>query len=264
MSVLKAIELNNSKLQAERFNLSDIEAEAEAILAQARSQSRQLLTDTEVQCERMRKEARQEGHQQGREEGAQKGRDEGYEQAFKQAQKEFSQTSHQTLQTLQAALSRFDQQKAELLWRAEQETVAMAVAIAEKITHQIGVLRPETARETLKEALELVNRRSNVIIYVNSRDLEHLRQMTQKESILAEFSSIHFQADDAVEPGGCRLITENGAVDAQLAIQIERIGNELILASELHPHRRVDLQSPAETFSPSELSDDSSVENIIN
>lgn len=264
MSVLKAIELNKSKMRAELFNLSDIEAEAQEILAQARAQAQQLLAEAKKQCAALQEEARRQGFEQGFKEGREQGVKAGHDEAFQKAQKEFAQAGGKTRETLEAVLSQFDRQKNELLWRAEQETVALAVAIAEKVTRQIGVLRPDTARETLKEALELVNRRSNVIIYVNSRDLEHLRQMTQKESILAEFSSIHFQADDAVEPGGCRLITENGAVDAQLAIQIERIGNELILASELHPHRRVDLQSPAETFSPSELSDDSSVENIIN
>lgn len=258
MSVLKAVEFNNSKMRSELFNLSDIEAEAQAILAEAKKQARMMIADAEAQCNELQEEARRQGHQQGQREGVEQGLQEGRDQAFKEAQTEFSRTSNETLTTLQAILDQFDKQKAELLWRAEQETVALAIAIAEKITRQIGVLRPDTAKETLKEALELVNRRSNVIIYVNSRDLEHLRQMTQNESILADFNSIHFQADDAVEPGGCRLVTENGAVDAQLATQITRIGNELIQALDLHPRRRADLNSSMEGIS---ISDASSEDN---
>ncbi len=262
--MLKAIELNKSKMRAELFNLSDIEAEAQEILAQAREQAQQVLAEAEKQCAALQEEARRQAFAQGFKEGKEQGVKAGHDEAFQKAQKEFAQTSGKTRETLEAVLSQFDRQKNELLWRAEQETVALAVAIAEKVTRQIGVLRPDTARETLKEALELVNRRSNVTIYVHSRDLEHLRQMTQNESVLAEFASIHFQADDAVEQGGCRVVTENGVVDAQLVTQIDRIGREMIQASDLHPRRRNDASLPAEALTPPQASVENSEEKTEN
>jgi len=232
MAVLKAADLDRQTTRKEIFNLNDIAAEAEALIAQARATGKRLVAEAQEQAQRLRQEARQAGHEEGYRQGLTEGRRQGHEEALQQARAEFAEKNRITLRTLQAVLEQFDRNKQRLLWQAEQDTVALAVALAEKVIKLTGMLRAEVAAENLKAALELIGRRSEVTIYLNSRDIEHVRQMLQSEAVLEDFPSVHFRTRDDIEPGGCRLETGNGALDATLATQIRRLAEELLLSPD--------------------------------
>ena len=68
------------------------------------------------------------------------------------------------------------------------------------------------------------------MVKVNPRDIEHLKKMTSGDgSILSEYSSISFEIDETVEPGGCEILAGDGKVDGRLGIQIDRIADELLM-----------------------------------
>jgi len=239
MSVLKAVEFGRQAPRQAPFNLNDIAAEAQAMLEQARQQREALLAEARQQMAQEREEARQAGWAAGREAGLAEGRRTGHEQALQEARGDFGQRSEKVLQALGQLSEQFSGAKSELLWRAEQGTVALAAAIARKVVKKAGLIGSAVASENVKAALELVAQRTNVVIRVNGQDWEHLRQMCGGEAaeLRARPGALTVEADAAIERGGCVLTTEQGQIDARLDTQVDRIADELLTSpagDELH------------------------------
>lgn len=233
MVLLKSDEFNKTASGNQLFNLNDIADEAQDILDTARRQSESLLQQAREEITRDRQQAREEGYRTGHKQGLEQGRNEGHEQALQEAQSEFAKSSEDVCQSLQSICAEFERNKNELLWQAEQNSVALILAIARKVIKQAGLIHPEVAVENIKSALGLLNTTTNVIVKVHPQDVEHLETMVQSASSpFAEYSNISFAKEERIEPGGCRLITEHGQIDGQLDLQIDRIAQELLTTSE--------------------------------
>jgi flagellar assembly protein FliH len=233
MVLLKAAEFNQATTGNRVFNLNDIADEAQNILETARRESEALLKQARKDIARDRQKAREEGYCAGYEQGMQQGGKEGHEQALQEARKEFDQSSAVVCECLQAICAAFDRNKNELLWRAEQNAVALIIAIARKVVKRAGLFNRNVAVENIKSALELLHKTTNVIVKVNPQDAEHLETMVQSApSPFAAYSGISFEKDENIEAGGCRLITEQGRIDGQLDTQIDRIAEELLTTSD--------------------------------
>jgi len=233
MVLLKAAEFNQATTSNQVFNLNDIAEEAQNILETARRESESLLRQARQDIERDRQQAQEKGYSTGHEQGAQQGRKEGQEQALQEARKEFAQSSAVVCESLQAICAEFDRTKNELLWQAEQNAVALILAIARKVVKQAGLLHRDVAVENIKSALELLHKTTNVIVKVHPQDAAHLETMVESSSSpFAAYSGISFEKDESIEAGSCRLITEHGQIDGQLDTQINRIAEELLTTSD--------------------------------
>jgi len=233
MAVLKAAEFNEATARKQMFNLNDIAEEGKAILDNARREKESLLRQARQDIAREHRQAREEGYRSGHEQGLQEGRKEGQEQALQEARQEFAENSAVVRESLEAIGAEFDRIKNELLWQSEQNVVALVLAIARKVVKQAGLFTRDVARENIKNALELLNTTTNVIVKVNPQDAEHLEKMNpDAASPFAAYSSVCFEKDETIEAGGCRLITEHGLIDGQLDTQIDRIAEELLTASD--------------------------------
>ena len=232
MVLLKAAEFNQATTGSQVFNLNDIAEEAQNILENARLESESLLKHARREIAHDRQQAQDEGYRAGQEQGLQQGRKEGHEQALQEARKEYSQSNAVVCESLQAICAEFDRNKNELLWQAEQNVVALILAIARKVVKQAGLINRDVAVENIKSALELLNKTTNVIVKVNPQDAEHLETMVQNApSPFAAYSGVSFEKDESVEAGGCRLVTKHGLIDGQLDTQIDRIAEELLTTS---------------------------------
>lgn len=230
MVLLKATEFQEENGKKEIFNLSDIAAEARAMIEAARREREQILAGGRSQAQQVQEQARREGYAQGQQEGLAQGRKEGFEQAYEEARQEFQRQSESLLKQLAAVLEQFDQAKQGLLWQAEQDTVALAICIAEKVIKEACRLHREIAGETVRQALTLISRQTEAVVRVNARDEEYLAKIAgPREQVLGHYGTIRFEADETVEPGGCVICTENGLVDGQLDTQIQRIADELLM-----------------------------------
>jgi len=230
MSVTKATAFEQSGESKTRFNLNDIAAQARQIVADAHRQAQKIVADAQAQVRRQIQDAHGEGYQKGFDQGLEQGKKEGAEKAWTQTRDEFAQQSLALCQSFQNALAQFDRHKAELLWQAEQGTVALAVAIAQKVLKDAVVLHPEITINTIKAALELVAQMTNLVIRVHPEHLEHLRQMTDMhEEIISSYKHVQFEADSTVSRGGAIVHTDKGEIDAQLELQIQRLAQELLM-----------------------------------
>ena len=230
MPVLKATEFAQTKSNKRIFSLGDIAAEAKHILDEAHRRRKEILSDAQEEISQARKLAQKEGYRQGHQEGFENGRQEGHQQALKQSQENFDQRTADLIDALRAVWQEFDQAKGQLLFQAEQATVALAVAIARKVVKNAAMVSSDVATENVKTALDMITRNTNVVIKISSQDESHLKEMLDKDQdLLGKFATITFKADPSLSPGSCLLSTEQGQVDTRLDTQIDRIGEDLLI-----------------------------------
>lgn len=231
MAVIKAIEMSNSTLKQERFNLNDIAAEGKRIVEDAKLKCHQMLTDAKEKIRNDRAEAKEAGHKEGYDVGFAEGQRLGHAESLEQARVDFAQQAKETIETLSNSLGEFDRVKHELLWKAEQGVVSLAIAIAEKVIKKASSADEGITVKNVKAALELINKITDVSIHVNSRDLDALKRLADShDKTLGQFTSISIESDESIEPGGCRVFTANGEIDAQLETQVQLIADELVMA----------------------------------
>jgi flagellar assembly protein FliH len=110
----------------------------------------------------------------------------------------------------------------------ESAAVDLAAAIAGRLVRAELARRPELTVEWIREALQLAAGAGEIALRLHPSDAQTLeRQAEQLAAVFAPAASVRIVADDSITPGGCRLVTEFGAVDAQLEAQLDRVKEEL-------------------------------------
>jgi flagellar assembly protein FliH len=116
---------------------------------------------------------------------------------------------------------------------ASTDVLRLSVAIARKVTRQLALDGPNVVTANVREAMKLAVHASDVRIAV------HPSQRQTLEAVLPELQSqwpalehVALIDDGSLTPGGCRIFTAGGQIDADLENQIDRIAAELIPRKE--------------------------------
>ncbi len=109
--------------------------------------------------------------------------------------------------------------------------LGLAIAIARRVTKRLGVLDGEVLTENVRAAMNMV---------VHSTDLRIALHPSQKQTFATAlpqlklewpaFEHVEIVEDAELDPGGCRIFTRDGLVDADLNEQLNRIAAELLPA----------------------------------
>ncbi|HUW66312.1 MAG TPA: FliH/SctL family protein [Spirochaetia bacterium] len=183
-------------------------SEAENLLARAGEEARETLAIAARQADELRQKAAGEA-------GAlrEEARQEGY--AAGQAQAEEAQAD-----LLAKAVRHLDQAQAErlvLLEGVRDEVIELAVTIAHQVVARELSMAPAAVMAIAREALELVSNRERVTVYVNPSEADLFRaRRGDLEGSLSDRALLVIIADQEVSPGGVRVETEQGLVDASL------------------------------------------------
>ena len=215
-----------------QFSLRDVEAHARAIVAAARAESEKILTIAAEEAAKARQEAYDAGFLAGKQDGLKKGLEEGRAGGKQAALGEHKANLEKLTQTLINAVSVFENSRSELESIGATESLALAVAIARKATKLYGIQMPEVISENMKEAMRLVVQRTDVRLAVHPSQKTLLNELlpTLKQK-WPNVTHIELVADETLDPGGCRIFTAGGEIDAALDTQISRIASDLLPAS---------------------------------
>lgn len=226
MGVIKSA---NAPLAAAPFSMRDIEAQAQAIIQRARQQADQILADVRSQAQAIRQNAYDAGFTAGREDGLRKGTEDGLAAGRQQALAEHRQSLRQLAQTLTAVVKEIDESRCRLESQAASEVVKLAVAIARRVTKLQGSLDDRVLTENVRAAMKLVVRSTDVRIAVHPSQKQVLTQVLPLLQVdWPAISHVEIVADDALSPGGCRVFTAQGKIDADLDAQIDRVAADLL------------------------------------
>jgi len=234
-TVLKAEQAAAGVHRPRVLNLYDIAAQADRIVAEARAEADRILAEARQQAEQVRREAIEQGRREGYEQGAKEGRT----AACEQARQEFAAQQASLIQALQSAIDQFEQQKRRLLSAAHHDLIELAVAIAARIVKRIGQLDREVVVENLREVIDRVGARNDLVVKISPQDEQAARRFfEQLVKTHEQCRHVRIVADETVSPGGCVVCTSQGRIDATIETQLDRLAEELLGSRQPEPPAR--------------------------
>src|SRR4051812_34492089 len=227
------IKSNVAPVSLTSFSMKSIEDQARAMLARAQQQADELLVAAQAEAEELKREATAQALVEGRKTGLAQGTDEGRKAGHQQALTESKAQLAQVVAALTKAAAEIDASRRRLEAEARGDVVRLAVSIAERVTKKFGQMDATVLGDNVAEAMKLVVRASDLRIGINP---------LQREALLAALPQLQIQwpalqhvglvDDGSLAPGGCRIFTAGGQIDADLDGQIERIAMDLLPTSK--------------------------------
>ena len=111
---------------------------------------------------------------------------------------------------------------------AEEDTVALAMRVAERIVGRELETRPELVRQMVADSLEHVRGKRHVVVEVHPKDLEELESGGDALEEAGDGARLYFEPNDEISRGGCVIESDTNRVDARLEVQLERLYEALV------------------------------------
>jgi flagellar assembly protein FliH len=211
------------------FSLKDVEEIARQVLRKARNQADQLLAEAQAEGEKIKAQAKAAGQVEGTKAGFAEGSMTGQKAGHQQALAEHNAALTTLVKTLTALSAEINASRHQLEEEAGNSVVQLAVAITRKVTKLQGTRDPAVVTSNVDAAARLVVRASDVRLSLHP---------SQRQTLLAALPALKMQwpslahvelvDDETLSPGGCRLRTRGGLIDADLDAQVDRIALELL------------------------------------
>jgi flagellar assembly protein FliH len=230
MPLLKA---ESPPLQPSSFSMAEFEKQAKAIVAAAQIRGERFVRAAQEEAADIKRRAHATALAEGRRDGLAKGIEEGRKLGCDEALAEQRQSLAQLVSALTQAAEELDAQRIALEAEAKQAVVRLAIAIADKITKRQGALDENVALANIDEALRLVVSSADVRIAVHPTQRAALAETLPRISAKwPNLKHVELIADGTLLPGGCRIFSGGGQIDADLQIQLDRIAAELLPSTE--------------------------------
>ena len=215
------------------FSMADVEAAAKRILLRARHQAEQLLAEAQREAEALKEQYKADGMAEGLEQGRADGMSQGLAAGQSQALEMHRQQFAEVLGALATAAGELDARRQDLEADALREVVQLAAAIARRVTKRQGLIDEGVLAANVAEAMRLVVHAADVRIAVHPAQRRALEAALP--ALRMEWPSLkHVELidDPTLAPGGCRLLTRGGRIDADLDGQLDRVIADLLPAGE--------------------------------
>ncbi|OPY57452.1 MAG: Yop proteins translocation protein L [Pelotomaculum sp. PtaU1.Bin035] len=239
-SQILPLKYSNSTGELFRFNVGENEApdedagrqaqvleQVEETLNIARASADEIVRQAQLESEQIKEEAKQQARLEGERikqeayrDAFEQGRQEGYREGMTKADEEGAAIREQSLDVLRQA----EEIRRRTLESLEQDIINLAREIAERLLSAQLSLDPESVFNIAVESLHLVADRHYVVLYINPVELElYIKRKEELQGLLPARAELQVIADASVQPGGCRVETEHGRVDATLETRREAL-----------------------------------------
>ncbi len=223
------IKSNHAPVAMIPFSMKDIETQARALIARAKERAEGLLVEAQKEAEQLKAAAKVEGLVEGKREGLAKGLEEGRKNGAQQALSEHRTALSQLIKALTEAAADLDASRQQLEAHALKEVIDLAVAIARRATKRQGLIDPQVLAANVGEAMKLVVSSSDVRIALHPSQRQYfLDALPQLQTTWPALRHVQLIDDESLAPGGCRVFSRGGQIDADLDGQLDRVIVELM------------------------------------
>lgn len=131
-------------------------------------------------------------------------------------------------QALAQALEEVSRLRQVLAQSSKQDMLRLVMAVSEQVIRREVAVDPQVIVNIIENALQSSVRADHYRVRVNPDDLEKVSE--RKPLFLASISglkNLSIESDSSISPGGCRVDSDLGEVDATLETQLEAIQQAL-------------------------------------
>ncbi len=188
--------------------LAKAAAEAKDITATANTESQKIVSETKTQRSHLEKQAETTGHEKG------------FAAGLQQAGGEVKQL--QTL--LKKTLTEIIGERARIIERSEVHIIELCMLLTRKVVKLISEQDHQLILRNIREALRYASGMVSIKLRVNTLDLQLAE--VNKQSFYALSKSIKhitIVEDPLIEPGGCFIESDVGAIDARISTQLQEL-----------------------------------------
>lgn len=226
MGVIKA---TNVSAAGALFSMKDIEQQARMILAKACAEADQVLAEARRTADAMRAGAAGEGKAIGMAQGQKEGREQALAAAKTQALTEQRAKLTESITAFAEAAKRVDAQVRNVEQTAHGEVVKLALAIARRVTRCVAVDNVSITEANIREAVRLATSKASIRIAIHPGQRVALTGLLpQLKMQWPAIQHAELIEDATLTPGGCKVFTLGGEIDADLERQLDRIEAELM------------------------------------
>jgi flagellar assembly protein FliH len=190
--------------------LNDAKRQAEACIAQAKDQAKQILEQAAAEKDLVTKSAYQSGYEAG--------------QAALQTERD------RLLEERTAQTQAIDQERSRLIGDLEPAIIELSQQIARKIIHAELKLAPEQIANIAGAVLSKVVESDNVTLKVSADDYAAVTDAMADRT--GSGARVRFRVDHDLKSGDCLAVTPHGTVDGTVEGQLSEIRHRLMEAAE--------------------------------
>jgi len=217
--------------QAERTirGLSSLAAEAQTVMLDARQQAARVLAEARSQADASCEAAAARGYAEGFARGGSDGYEGGLTKGLAEGRQMMAEQSAEMIVQLQAIVRELTGARDEMLHTGRCELLDFALELAAKIVGRVAVRDIDAARQNVRKVLELADRHHELCVKVNPGQLEalveHLPELTES---LRPGGRVRLVGDATISPGGAKVNTDGGEIDATIETQLDNVVEALL------------------------------------
>lgn len=210
------------------LDLGDLQRQADRMIEAAEQEAGRIVAEAvraaEEQGRRIRAEAEAAGRAEGERAGREAGEADGRREAVAAVSAEMARLEAGWTSALQAWSSRREAD----LSSAQQDVVALAVAIAGRIVQREIRVDPEVATRQVAAALTMLSDVRDARVFVHPEDREAVAEaLPGLVRALSSTAHVELLEDPALGRGGIVVRSGDGVIDARIEVQIRRIAEAL-------------------------------------
>ncbi|MDF9409301.1 flagellar biosynthesis protein [Pelotomaculum isophthalicicum JI] len=205
----------------ENIDLSaEILAQAEETLSEARAAADELIRQARLDGENIKQEACRQAELESEQiklEARKTAFDQGYRDGYQEGMAKAKEDGETIREMALDVLKQSEESRRQTLRSLEGNIINLAREIAERLLSAQLSLEPEIVCNVAMESLRLVADRLQVVLYINPSELAlYEKRKEEMRGLLPAKAELQVIADASIEPGGCRVETESGRVDATM------------------------------------------------
>jgi len=212
------------------MKLADFARQAREVILDARKDAARIAAEAREKAETIRQEAARQGHRDGFAEGQRQGRQSGEQAAADQARTQLADERRRLAAEARSILTALEDSASEAYRPAADEVLRFAIDLAGKIVGRLAVSDISVARTNLIKALRLSGRGcgGEITVAVNP---DQLHELTRDFADFVEAMNVsersRLVADPKVSPGGVKITTARGRIDATVEAQLDKVASAL-------------------------------------
>ena len=228
--IIKADEMpDRAGGRADALNLADFSDQARCIILDARKDAARIMADARAKGDAAEQEARQKGYAEGLARGQNDGYADGERRARTEVGKQFAEDYAGLLELAREAIASLTAAGAESHRKECSQVLELAILLARKIVGAVTVADIRAAEVNLAKAMDLAHVQGQALVKVNPGQLARLREhFGELTAMLGDSAEVSIEPDEAITPGGVKVISRHGEIDATVETQLANAARVLL------------------------------------